>query len=69
MKFIKNRSSVVLKINSFLFLTLEFNFIENEDLWTVWSNPRRVPEPSSGILFISTLLVIYFFRRNKYRQQ
>lgn len=48
--------------------SVEFNFIENEELWTVWSNPRHVPEPSNVILFTTMLLGVYFCRRNKYRQ-
>lgn len=44
-----------------------FNLIETEDLWTVWSNPRPVPEPS-GLMLIITLLAGYIFRRNKQRQ-
>lgn len=41
--------------------SVEFNFVDCEDLWTVWSNPRRVPEPSSlglfGIIFLGLVLV------------
>lgn len=49
--------------------SLESNLIEANDLWTVWSNARPVPEPSGLMLVITTLLAGYFFRRNKQRQQ
>ena len=47
--------------------SVEFNLIDCEDLWTVWSNPRHVPEPSSLVLVLTMLLAVFGVHRNKYR--
>jgi len=49
--------------------SVEFNLIETDDLWTVWSNARPVPEPSGLMLVITALLAGYLFRQKKYLQQ
>lgn len=45
--------------------SVEFDPLENANLWTVWSAPRRVPEPSGLGLFGVSVLGLLLARRFK----
>ncbi len=45
--------------------SVEFDVLDSTNLWTVWSAPRRVPEPSSLSLLSIMLLGVILIRRFK----